>query len=248
MKNKKPQDYIPGQLESQKFSHRKEAYYRGLETIKSLNYSFEDLLHHFPAFVGHMTLARFLCLYEAYKATLGLAGHIAEIGVFRGASTLMFAKLTQIFEPESLTQVHGFDWFKGNQPSESEASIIPGADAETLERLTSLIEAQQLQHCVRIHALDVTTELDSFFDRFPQLQFKIVFLDAGMYAVVKAALPHFWNRLNTGGYLILDQYNFEVAPGETAAVQEFLPGVQVRTFPFSWMPSAYIIKPSNSRP
>ena len=243
MELKKPHDFIPGQLESQKFSHRKESYYRGLETIKSLGYSFEDLLHHFPAFVGHMTLARFLCLYEAYKSTLGLAGHIAEVGVFRGASTLLFAKLTQLFEPESLTQVHGFDWFKGNQPSKSESGIVPGADAESLERLTSLIEAQQLQHCVRIHALDVATELDAFFSEFPHLQFKLVFLDAGMYSVVKAALPHFWERLNVGGYLILDQYNFEVAPGETAAVREILPDVQVRTFTFGWMPSAYIVKP-----
>src|SRR5438270_5666303 len=128
MSIRKPHDFIPGQLESQKFSHRKDDYYRGLEQIRNLGYSFEDLLHHFPAFVGHMTIARFLCLYEAYKATLGLAGHIAEVGVFRGSSTLLFAKLTQLFEPESLTQVHGFDWFKGNQPSSGETSIVPGAD------------------------------------------------------------------------------------------------------------------------
>src|SRR6185436_4138957 len=100
---KTPHDYIPGQLESSKFAHRREPYYQGLERIKSLGYTTEDFLHHFPAFVGHMTLARTLSLYEAYKATLGLAGHIAEVGVFRGASTLLFAKLVEIFEPNSLT-------------------------------------------------------------------------------------------------------------------------------------------------
>jgi predicted O-methyltransferase YrrM len=142
-----------------------------------------------------------------------------------------------------LTQVHGFDWFKGNQPSASETGIVPGADSESLERVTALIRAQQLEHCVRIHALDVTKDLDAFFSRFSHLQFKLVFLDAGMYEVVKSALPHFWERLNVGGYLILDQFNFEVAPGETRAVKELLPDVQVRSFPFSWMPSAYIIKP-----
>jgi|GEM_PF-5440802 len=103
MSSQKPRDFVPGQLESLKFAHRREDYYRGLETIKSLGYSTEDFLHHFPAFVGQMTLGRFLCLYEAYKATLGLAGHIAEVGVFRGAATLFFAKLTELFEPNSLT-------------------------------------------------------------------------------------------------------------------------------------------------
>jgi predicted O-methyltransferase YrrM len=239
---KKPHDYVPGELESVKFQHRRPAYYEGLEKIKSLGYTYEDLLHHFPAFVGHMTLARFLCLYDAYKATLGLAGHIAEVGVFRGASTLMFAKLVEIFEPNSLTQVHGFDWFQGNQPSESEPNIVPGADTETYERVQSLVSAQHLDHVVKIHQLDVVHELTSFFEKHSHLQFKLVFLDAGMYEVVAAALPQFWARLNKGGHLLLDQYNFDIAPGETRAVRELLPDVQVRTFPQGWMPSAYIVK------
>lgn len=239
---KKPHDYVPGELESVKFQHRRTAYYEGLEKIKSLGYTFEDLLHHFPAFVGHMTLARFLCLYDAYKATFGLAGHIAEVGVFRGASTLMFAKLIEIFEPNSLTQVHGFDWFQGNKPSESEPNIVPGADTETFERVQSLVSAQRLDHVVKIHQLDVVHELTSFFQKHSHLQFKLVFLDAGMYEVVAAALPQFWSRLNKGGHLLLDQYNFDIAPGETRAVRELLPDVQVRTFPQGWMPSAYIVK------
>lgn len=238
----KPHDYIPGDLESVKFRHRREAYHRGLETIQSLGYSTADLIHHFPAFAGHMTLARYFSLYEAYKATLGLAGHIAEIGVFKGASTLLFAKLVEIFEPNSLTQVHGFDWFQGNKPSADEPGIVPGADVESFERLNTLIQAQNLQHVVRIHPLDVTRELDAFFERYSHLQFKLVFLDAGMYDVVKAALPHFWARLNKGGYLLLDQFNFDIAPGETRAVRELLPDASVRTFPQGWMPSAYIVK------
>lgn len=239
---KKPHDYIPGKLESVKFSHRREGYYQGLEKIKSLGYTTEDFIHHFPAFTGHMTLGRFFSLYEAYKATLGLAGHIAEIGVYKGASTLFFAKMVELFEPNSLTQVHGFDWFQGNQPSASEPGIVSGADVETFERVSALVEAQNLQHVVHIHALDVTRELDAFFEKHSHLQFKLVFLDAGMYEVVKAALPHFWSRLNKGGYLVLDQFNFDIAPGETRAVRELLPDAQVRTFPHGWMPSAYIVK------
>ena len=67
-------------------------------------------------------------------------------------------------------------------------------------------------------------------------------MDAGMYSVVKEALPYFWDRLNVGGHLILDQYNFDIAPGETMALKEILPDRQVKTYPFTWMPTAYIIK------
>ncbi|MEI6265409.1 MAG: class I SAM-dependent methyltransferase [Sphingobacteriia bacterium] len=239
----KNHDYIPGDFETQKHAHKKEAYYKGMATIKDLNYSFEDLIHYFPCFTGAQTLTRFLSFYECYKSTLGLAGHIAEVGIYKGASMLFFSKLTQIFEPNSFTQVHGFDWFQGNNPSEEESSIIKNSDIESYERLMKLVKAQGLDNIAKVHKLDVTTELDAFFTKHSHLQFKMVFLDAGMYEVVKSCLPYFWNRLNKGGYLILDQFNFDIAPGETRAIKEFLgEDVQIKTFPWGWMPTAYIVK------
>lgn len=92
-------EYIPGDYETQKFAHLKRPYYEGLEIIKGLDYEVEDYIHHFPCFVGSMTLARFLTLYEVYKSTLGLAGHIADVGIYKGASMMFFAKLLQIHEP-----------------------------------------------------------------------------------------------------------------------------------------------------
>ena len=43
--------------------------------------------------------------------------------------------------------------------------------------------------------------------------------------------------------LILDQFNHEIAPGETRAVREFLPGIPIYSFGFTNHPSAYIVKP-----
>ena len=101
--------YTDGELEVKKFQHRRGPYYEGLEAIKGLGYEIDDFVHHFPCFVGHMTLSRFLALYECYKKVLGLAGHLAGVGIYKGASLLWMTKLIQIFEPESLTQVHAFD-------------------------------------------------------------------------------------------------------------------------------------------
>ncbi|MBI5403544.1 MAG: class I SAM-dependent methyltransferase [Ignavibacteriae bacterium] len=239
---KKKSDYIPGEFETQKFADKKNSYYKGVEIIKSLNYKIEDFIEYFPCFSGHLTIARYLSFYESYRDTLGLAGHIAEVGTYKGASLLFFAKMVQIFEPNTLTQVHGFDWFKGNEPDKWESKIVKHGDIESYDRLMKLIKAQLLQNTVFVHKLDVTKQLTKFFKKYPHLQFKIVFLDAGMYKVVKSCLPVFWERLTKGGYLILDQFNHEVAPGETKAVKEFLKDKEVRTFPFGWMPTAYIIK------
>lgn len=235
-------DYKEGKFETRKFAGRKTSYYEGLAEILSLGYDREDLIHHFPSFVGHMTLARFLILYEAYKKTLGVAGHIAEAGVYKAAATLFFAKLTQIFEPEALTLVHGFDWFEGAKPTSEEPNVMEGAYREDHGRLMRLISAQKLDHIVHIHKLDLRTDLDHFFDENKYMQFKLVFLDAGLYDVVKSCLNHFWPRLTTGGIMIFDQFSHELAPGETRAIKEFMPEARIQTFSFGAMPTAYVVK------
>lgn len=236
-------DYQQGDFETKKFFNRKEPYYEGLSEILDLNYDKVDFIHHFPSFTGHMTLSRFLGLYELYKMTLGVAGHIAEAGVYKASGTLFFAKLTQIFEPESLTLVHGFDWFEGSRPTCEEPNVLEGSYKESYDRIIRLISAQKLENIVHIHKLDLRTELNAFFERNNYMQFKLIFLDAGQYDIVISCLKNFWPRLTSGGIMVFDQFNHELSPGEIRAVREFLPDAKIKTLPFCWMPTAYVIKP-----
>ena len=230
-------------FELKKFAARKPEYYKNLQQILDLGFETTDYIHHFPAFAGHLTIARFLSLYEAYKMTLGVAGHIAEIGVYKGAGSLFFAKLMKLFEPESLTLVHGFDWFEGARITEEERFVEDGECREDYERVMDLIRIQGMDNTVLIHRLDVTRDLKQFFDENQHLQFKLIFADCGIYEVVRATLVHFWPRLTSGGLMIFDQFNHEVAPGETRAIKEFMPDAKLRTFPFGWMPTMYVEKP-----
>ncbi len=233
---------VEGHYELQKFAHRKRDYQEGLDRILALDFPTVDYIHQFPAFTGHLTLARFLSLYEAYKMTVGVAGHIAEIGVYKGAGSLFFAKLVKLFEPETLTLVHGFDWFKGAQVTAEEKYVEPGACTEDYERVMELIRAQSLDNMVHIHNVDITKDLDAFFEENPQFQFKLIFVDCGIYDVVISTLRHFWPRLTAGGVMVFDHFNHEVAPGETRAIKEFMPNARMRMFPFGWMPTAYVVK------
>lgn len=232
-----------GKFEIQKFAARKAAFYQGLEESMSLGHDPTDFIHHFPAFAGHQTLARFISLYEAYKMTLGVAGHIAEIGVYKGAVSLFFAKIMRLFEPEALTLVHGFDNFQGAKITPEEKYVYEGECREDYDRVMRLIKAQQYDNVVHIHNLDVTTDLDQFFQENSHLQFKLIFADCGIYDVVMSTLEHFWPRLTSGGIMIFDQFNNELAPGEARAIKEFMPDAKIRTFPFGWMPTAYVVKP-----
>jgi hypothetical protein len=238
-------DYIPGPFESSKFAFRKESYAESLAAIKSLGYTVEDYIHHFPCFTGALTLARYIAILECYQKTLGVAGNIAEVGMYKGAGSLFLAKLTQLYEPNALTQVHGFDWFQGAQNlSESDLKhLITGSYAESQERVQKLVEAQNLSNLIKIHSMDMASDqVKDFFTKFKHLQFKLVIFDIGIYEVVSNALPLFWERLTPGGIVIFDQYNFDIAPGETEAVREFLPNAKIRTFPNGWMPTAYVVK------
>jgi len=236
-------DYKEGNFESRKFSAQKRPYYDGLAEILSLGYEKEDLIHHFPSFAGHRTLSKFLALYELYKMTLGVAGHIAEAGVYKAAGSLFFAKLTQIFEPESFTLVHGFDWFEGTKPTAEEPNVLEGSYKEDYSRVVKLVQAQRLDHIVHIHKLDLRSELEDFFKQNNYMQFKLVYLDAGQYDIVMSCLKCFWPRLTSGGIMIFDQFNQELSPGETRAVKEFMPHAKLQTMPFGWMPTAYVVKP-----
>jgi predicted O-methyltransferase YrrM len=172
-------------------------------------------------------------------------GHIAEAGVWKGSSLLMFAKLTRLFEPEALTQVHGFDWFRGNHPEEAEKHLVSeNSYFESKERLEALIRAQRLDNVALLHELDLSKDLDAFFSKYAHLQFKLVFLDCGLYPVVRHCIEYFWERLTPGGILLLDNINHETAPGETLAVREMLPGMRIHTFPFTQQPTGYIVKPA----
>jgi hypothetical protein len=246
---KKSKHYAPergyrlGTMESQRFASRREAYWQSIHEILDMGIAPADLIHHAPAFAGHINLARYLALYEAYKMTLPIAGHIAEAGIWKGTCTIFFAKLMRMFEPDSNTLVHGFDWFKGARLEGDEAHLVEdGLYAASYEWVTKLVAVQGLDDVVRIHDLDLANALPNFFASHQHLQFKLVFLDCGLYKVVRACLEQFWPRLTPGGLLVLDNFNHETAPGESRAVSEFLPGKSIRSFGFANQPTGYIIK------
>lgn len=231
-----------GTLETMKFDSRRPDYELYMTKLPLLGMNIGECIEHFPAYAGHMTLNRCFTLYELYKKVLGVSGHIAEVGVYKGFGSLLFAKLVKIFESESLTMVHGFDWFEGIE-KETDASLqVAGGDSSDENSLREIIELQKLDHILKIHKMDARKDWPEFFDKYPHLRFKLIFLDSGTHNVTCAAIEALWPRLNVGGIMIFDQYNNEVAPGETKAVTELLPNNKIECLPWSWMPSAFCIK------
>jgi len=138
--------------------------------------------------------------------------------------------------------VHGFDWFKGiNETTDAELQVA-GGDASDEGMLRELIRLQDLDNTVKIHNINAETDFPLFFEAYPHLHFRLIFLDSGTYDVTKASIEALWSRLLPGGIMLFDQFNNEVAPGEIRAVRELLPNEKIHNMPNAWMPSSYIIK------
>ena len=153
------------------------------------------------------------------------------------------AKLIQLNEPESFTQVHGFDWFKGAGIDSVKQFVETGSYQADEKFILDLIQWQGLEDILLVHNLDLTCELGDFFSKAEHLMFKLVILDSGFYNVLKEAIPRFWERLTPGGIMVFDQYNHELSPGETMVIRELLPKIKIETINNSWIPTAYAVKP-----
>ncbi len=235
-----------GNLESKKHQNRRNDYNHYVEAMESKSIPFHEIIEEIGAYIGDLSLIRLLTLYELYKQVENIPGHIAEVGVFKGAGSLLFAKLMKIFEPNSIFMVHGFDWFEGSvAPSSKDSDLVfAGGYKSEYDDLIDIIETQKLSHSLKIHKLDVRKELKDFFKINSHLMFKLVFMDAGHYEVMDKSIPHFYERLTPGGIMLFDQYSHELAPGEVNAIIKHLPDAELRCFHWGWMPNAYFVKRS----
>ncbi len=225
-----------------KFEEANKDYFAYMEQLQEMKPPIKDVVYNFPIFVGQVNLARNLFFYELYKKVIELSGNIAEVGTYKGASFMLWAKLIKLFEPYNTTRVYGFDWFQGMEPGSHDYGENRGlykADYDTLNRL---IELQKLDDVALLCKMDVTKELDAFIRERPWLRFKLVFIDCGIEEVMDESLRVFWPRLVKGGILIMDHYGLAASPTESDIVEKYIGNHCVRQMPFNRHSSGYIIK------
>lgn len=227
-----------------KYLQANEQYFRYLQWLTDSNdYSKEDLIFHFPAFVGQVNLARFITFVDSFRRVLNLSGDLGDFGTYKGGSFFAMGKLVSIFEPYSNTKVHGFDWFKGQKQGDGDRREHDGNYRTEKESLLQLVKEQGLDGTMEVHDLDLTSGLGTFFEAKPALRFKLAFVDCGTKQVLEATIPKVWDRLVPGGVLILDHFNHPTSPSESDIVMRTIGNARVEQFEFSRSPTAIIQKP-----
>lgn len=193
-------------------------------------------------YVGDAKLSGMLYKYELYKKVIDLAGDIAEVGIWRGDSFLFWTKLVKIFEPYNLTQVYGFDWFKGMKPGSEDDIQQDGQYCGEYQHLLDIIEWQKLDNIAIVQNMNVINEIEKFVEERPHLRFKLLYIDCGIKEVMEASYKYLYPRLVKGGVLMMDHYNYKVSPAESNIIEKYIGNNIVHQMPFARQPSGYIIK------
>jgi len=222
-----------------------------------------DVLESFALYTRRINVTRFLAHYELYKLIQDVPGSIVECGVYQGNSFFSFHKFLEIFHPgDRIRHVIGFDDFRGlrltpeDGPEYPERSKIEGgwkSDSfkPVLDKLLEIHKADQfVPSATRAFLVegDILETVPRYVEENPGLRISLLHLDVDVYRPTKVALEHFYDRVVSGGLIVLDEYAMMEWGGESRALEDFLaerslPAIRLRTFPWTSTPSAYFIKP-----
>jgi len=161
---------------------------------------------------------RLYVFWQAIRNVVGVAGHAAEIGTYRGGSAFFIASAFVSLAGDEVP-MHVFDTFEGHpQQAITEhdhfqtAGTFRGTNLDDVKALLSPF--QQLQ----IHKGDVIASLP----QVAEATYRFVHIDTDLYQPTIACLDYFGARLSPGGVMVIDDYGSKRCPGVPKAVLEYL--------------------------
>ena len=176
--------------------------------------SFNNVMFSKNPFIFHK-LASKIQIYDSVKH---LYGDILEFGVFKGASLALWLQLKKLYEPNSSTKIIWFDFFnkdntlsslkdnsnnsllmeqvllRANNDNDLDINTIKNKCDSILENSTILIKG------------DASKTSEEFNNNNPGARIKIMYLDMDVAEPTYVVMHNLWNKLVTGGKIILDEY------------------------------------------
>ncbi len=153
-------------------------------------------------------------LYQFTKSVINIEGDIAELGVYRGGSAKVLAKVIEKLNPTKNLLL--FDTFEGFPSPDEKQDLFKKRDLSD----TSYDEVKKYLSNFK----NVTIYKGLFSDTFPNVtseKFAFVHIDADLYSSVYECCEYFYPKMVQGGIMLFDDYGFLCAPGAKNAIDEF---------------------------
>lgn len=182
------------------------------------NSEFNSYLAQFGETEG-MNCDRRWMLHQLLLLANAVPGDTAECGVFNGSSSFVICQANSE-AVASGKKHHLFDSFEGlSAPDENDGEHWKAGDlsygVERVQKNLSRFE-------------DATHYYPGWIpDRFEDVsdvRFSFVHVDVDLYQPTRDSVRFFYERMNPGGVILVDDYGFTSCPGATQAVDEVLEG------------------------
>jgi O-methyltransferase len=164
----------------------------------------------------HTLVHLYQCLRAA--ARLGLAGAIAEFGIYKGGTTVMLAKMARALGVDG--PVIGFDSFAGFPPRRSLFDLY----ADPVCEYTDVDDVRR--YCEPYGVEIIAGDIVETYHRLEEEPLVLSFFDTDNYTPTKAALPLCMEQTVGGGSIVFDHFHsldeFRYTLGERMAAAELL--------------------------
>ncbi len=185
--------------------------------------------------------SKFITHLELFNQTSTVRGEILEFGIFKGNSFFRWIKFRDLLEHTSSRKVIGFDIFGDFPEAKFEADKkrrddfveeTNGGKSISLEEMQELLDKQSLSKNVELIKGDILVTLKDYLSKNPHLKISLLHIDVDLYEPVKEILEQLYDRVSTGGIIILDDYG--TFAGTNKAVDDFFKNkAEVQKLPFS---------------
>lgn len=184
-----------------------------------------SVIDHWPLYCGTANLGRVFAITDLLRSTLDVPGHVAEFGLWRGATTSLLAKTLRIFDPHGSKVIHGFDSFEGLGAFVEQDGVAKenkGRYLGSYEELKKMLDLYEIGDDVEFHVGLIEETLPELMAQQAALSFSFVYCDTDLYESTRLILEQLHPRLSKGGLFVFDEWNDASYPGEGLAANEFL--------------------------
>ena len=167
---------------------------------------------------------------ELFIETKNLVGDILEFGVFKGASVALWLKLINMYEPNSISKVIGFDYFDSEKllndllglNKNMMNNVVNRSDKNELsiENITNKLSHFDNSKYILVKGDAVNTS-KTFVEKNPSLKIKILYMDLDVGEPTYEILIHMWNNVCVNGIVVFDEYAYHQWD-ESIGVDKFL--------------------------
>jgi hypothetical protein len=199
-------------------------------------------------FATRQSVTDYLVRIDLFNRVKGISGHIVECGVNRGNSFMLFSHLSSIHEPYGINRkIVGFDSFEGfrsisskHDPDDiSENDFRAEKTFVNLKQSISLFDLNRpISHMPRCELVkgDAVNTIPEYIKNHPEMTIALLYLDFDVYKPTLVALKNLLPLVCKGGIVVLDEFNYDKFPGETAALKDVLDVGSIRLEKLSYAP------------